>query len=86
MDGRQVQSQGTTLLREHPLYTAPPVITAAEAAALFHKTARSWRNWDAAGKVPRPIRIGRSTFWRPEEIEAWIAAGCPDRETWELRR
>jgi predicted DNA-binding transcriptional regulator AlpA len=62
------------------------VLTAAEAAAIFHKSARSWHNWDATGKIPRPIRIGRSTYWRPEELQAWIAAGCPDRESWELQK
>ena len=37
----------------------PLVLTAAEAAAIFHKSARTWRNWDSTGKIPRPIRIGR---------------------------
>jgi predicted DNA-binding transcriptional regulator AlpA len=64
---------------------ASSLLTAAEAAAIFRKSARSWRNWDATGQIPRPIRIGRSTFWRAEEIDAWIAAGCPDREVWEDR-
>jgi len=40
--------------------------------------------WDAAGKVPMPVRIGRSTFWRPSELHAWIAAGCPNRVTWQI--
>jgi predicted DNA-binding transcriptional regulator AlpA len=60
------------------------VITAEEAAAIFQKSARTWRNWDATGKTPRPIRIGRSTFWRRDEILAWFTEGCPDRETWEF--
>jgi predicted DNA-binding transcriptional regulator AlpA len=64
--------------------TSPLILTAAAAAAIFHKSARSWHNWNATGKVPRPIRIGRSTFWRREEILAWFTAGCPDRETWEF--
>jgi predicted DNA-binding transcriptional regulator AlpA len=62
------------------------LLTAAEAAAIFRKSARSWRNWNATGKIPRPIRIGRSTFWRPEEIEAWLSFGCPDRESWEQQK
>ena len=66
--------------------TSSLILTAAEAAAIFRKSARSWRNWDATGKNPRPIRIGRSTFWRPEELKAWLAAGCPDRETWEHQK
>jgi predicted DNA-binding transcriptional regulator AlpA len=64
----------------------PLVLTAEEAAAIFKKSARAWRNWDATGKTPRPIRIGRSTYWQPEELQAWIAAGCPNREIWEQQK
>ena len=76
-------------VRENPLLgeiaSSSLILTAAEAAALFRKAIRTWRTWDSSGKIPRPIRIGRSVFWRQEEIDAWVAAGCPDREAWELR-
>jgi predicted DNA-binding transcriptional regulator AlpA len=62
------------------------LMTAPQAAALLGRSLRTWRVWDAAGKIPRAIRIGRSTFWRPEELKAWVAARCPDRETWEAMR
>jgi predicted DNA-binding transcriptional regulator AlpA len=64
---------------------APAVLlmTAREAAALCGTSPRTWRTWDAAGRIPRALHIGRSTFWRPEELKAWVAAGCPDRATWE---
>jgi prophage regulatory protein len=62
------------------------VLTAAEAAAMFQKSVRTWRTWDAAGKIPKPIRVGRAMYWRPEELKAWVAAGCPNRETWEAMR
>jgi len=32
--------------------------------------------------IPQPVRIGRSLYWRTEELKAWVAAGCPDRGTW----
>lgn len=35
-----------------------------------------WR-LQSAGKLPRPVRIGRSTRWRLEEIREWIERGCP---------
>jgi prophage regulatory protein len=60
--------------------------TAVDAAAMFHKSPRTWRTWDSTGRIPRPIRIGRTTYWRPEELQAWVAAGCPDRETWETQQ
>ena len=61
----------------------PLLLTAREAAALCGKSLRAWRTWDAAGKIPRPVRVGRSTLWRYDELHAWVAAGCPDRQLWE---
>ena len=29
------------------------------------------------GRVPPPIRIGKSARWLRTEIETWIADGCP---------
>ena len=61
----------------------PLLVRAQDAAALCSTSARTWRAWDVAGKIPAPIRIGRRVFWRPDELQAWVAAGCPDRVTWE---
>lgn len=30
-----------------------------------------------AGRMPRPIKLGALVRWRRDELEAWIAAGCP---------
>ena len=62
---------------------APLLLRAHEAAALCAVALRTWRSWDAAGKIPQPVRIGRSTLWRAEELRQWIAAGCPRRQQWE---
>lgn len=37
---------------------------------------------DKAGRIPMPIKIGRSVRWRRLEIEAWVEAGCPNRSRW----
>jgi prophage regulatory protein len=31
----------------------------------------------AAGKLPAPVRLGGSVRWRVNEIDSWVAAGCP---------
>lgn len=59
------------------------LLTATEAASLCRKSVRTWRAWDAGGLVPRPVRIGRSVFWRADELQAWIAAKCPARAEWD---
>ena len=64
---------------------APLLLTAQQAAALCGRTLRTWRSWDAAGYVPRPVRVGRSLFWRSDELRAWIDAGCPRRDVWSVR-
>lgn len=61
----------------------PLLLRAADAARLCKVSLRTWRAWDATGKVPQPVRIGRAVFWRLDELRAWVAAGYPDRETWQ---
>ena len=63
---------------------APPLLlTARQAAALCGKSLRTWRSWDSAGVIPRPVRIRRCTLWRADELREWIEAGCPNRQQWE---
>jgi len=62
------------------------LVTAKQAAAMCGKSLRTWRASDAAGWIPRPVRINRSTLWRVDELRAWVAAGCPRRDEWELRQ
>ncbi len=62
------------------------LITARRAAAICGKSLRTWRTWDAAGWIPRPVRIGRSTLWRADELREWVNVGCPRRAEWEARQ
>ena len=32
----------------------------------------------SAGKLPTPVRLGGVVRWRVADIDAWVAAGCPD--------
>jgi prophage regulatory protein len=38
---------------------------------------------NSCGKIPAPIRIGGAVRWDAAEIADWLAAGAPDRKTWE---
>ena len=62
------------------------LITAKRAAQMCGKSLRTWRTWDSAGMIPQPVRIGRSTLWRLDELRSWVEAGCPRRAEWEARR
>ena len=65
---------------------SPLLLTAKQAASICGKSLRTWRTWDAAGWIPRPVRIGRSTLWRADELREWVTAGCPRRAEWEARK
>jgi RNA polymerase sigma factor (sigma-70 family) len=69
-----------------PQESAPLLISARAAAVMCGRSERTWRTWDSAGLIPQPVRIGRNTLWRQAELQAWIAAGCPCREDWEIHR
>ena len=62
------------------------LLKSAQAAERFGCSVRTWRTWNRAGQTPPPVRIGRSLYWQPNELEAWIEAGCPDRATWIAQR
>lgn len=67
--------------------TIEAVLIDANAAARMCSMHRaSWYKAVAGGKAPASVRIGRMVRWRLEEIEAWIAAGCPPRDKWEAMR
>lgn len=34
----------------------------------------------SAGRLPAPIRLGRSVRWRESLIDEWLRAGCPAAE------
>jgi predicted DNA-binding transcriptional regulator AlpA len=61
----------------------PLVVDAKRLARLLGCGLRTVRSWNAAGRLPKPVRVGRRVFWRTVEICAWIDAGAPSRETWE---
>ena len=55
-------------------------------ATMLGRSSRSIYRDDAAGRMPRPIKLGGSKKWRQAEIREWIAAGCPNRQKWETSR
>jgi prophage regulatory protein len=64
----------------------PEQVSAGKAARLAGVSEATWWRLHAAGKVPRPNKLGFRTLWRIREIRDWIAAGCPDRRTWEAQQ
>lgn len=65
---------------------SPLVVDARRLARLLCCGLRTVRTWDAAGKLPAPIRIGGRVVWRVDEIRSWLAVGAPRRDEWETRK
>lgn len=61
-------------------------VSATELATCLGVSLRHVRRLDALGKLPEPIRLGRSVRWPVAEIDAWLAAGAPDRHKWNAMR
>ncbi len=62
------------------------LLPAREAALVCGISLRTWRMWDSLGYTPQPVHIGRSLFWKYQELVAWIDAGCPKRDDWAYRK
>jgi predicted DNA-binding transcriptional regulator AlpA len=62
----------------------PLLLTADQAAALCGVSGATWYRMASAGRCPASVRLSRGCVrWRRDELTDWIAAGCPDRKTWE---
>lgn len=63
--------------------TAEKLLTAQAVGEMLSLSKRQIFRLNSSGKIPAPIRIGGAVRWSAEEISAWLAAGAPDRKTWE---
>ena len=62
----------------------PLLVTADQASTMCGISSASWYRMASAGRCPAPVRLSRGCVrWRAEELQEWIAAGCPDRRIWE---
>ena len=58
------------------------LLSAVEAAALLGIGRTHFYGLHASGQVPLPVKLGRRTLWRKDELTAWVNAGCPARDKW----
>jgi predicted DNA-binding transcriptional regulator AlpA len=64
----------------------PMGVEAAQAARLCGVSRATWYSLRKAGRVPRPVRLGRRVLWRVEELREWMAAGCPPLSRWDAAK
>lgn len=59
------------------------LLTSDALARMLQISKRSLMRLRSAGKLPRPVRLGRSVRWRTVEIREWVDAGCPAMSVWQ---
>lgn len=61
-------------------------IDAIEVSRLLCISSRHVSNLNKTGRMPRPLKLGRSARWDLRELCDWLAAGAPSRDEWEAMR
>jgi predicted DNA-binding transcriptional regulator AlpA len=73
-------TQNTPIVLERPLATARPWLVCGISRG-------QWYKLSASGRTPLPVRLGtRRPVFLIEELESWLRAGAPDRQTWMRMR
>lgn len=62
------------------------LLPAGDAARLLNISERHFYKLHSGGRLPRPVRLGRSVRWRAKELQEWLDAGAPSHARWENMR
>jgi predicted DNA-binding transcriptional regulator AlpA len=54
--------------------THPEVFSIEELAESFGVTPKTVRGWNASGRGPKRIKIGRRVFYRQSDVAEWLSA------------
>ena len=63
--------------------TAMELLSVRELANRMKVSTRHVWSLLSSGRLPEPVRVGRSVRWRADDIDQWIRLGCPNREKFE---
>ena len=64
----------------------PLLLDAKQAAAMLNIGRTHLYALHSSGQLPLPLRLGRRTLWRADELKKWVLAGCPSRQKWITMR
>jgi predicted DNA-binding transcriptional regulator AlpA len=64
--------------RSAPSDTPSLLLSARMLAKRLAVSVRTLWRLRSSGKLPEPVRLGGAVRWRAADIDAWVAAGCPD--------
>ena len=59
------------------------LLSASQAAALLGIGRSHFYSLHSSGRIgPLPVRLGRRTLWRRDELMEWTRKNCPSRDKW----
>lgn len=64
----------------------PIAFPAADAARFIGVSPSHFYALQKTGRLPLPVRLGRCVRWRRAELSAWMDAGCPALERWNVMK
>lgn len=68
----------------HVQGSLPLTLSCADLARELKASTKTIQRMNDAGALPQPVTVGaRSLRWVRQTIVEWLAAGCPDRATFE---
>ena len=70
-------------VQERDVANPTELMTVGDVARSLRLSVRATWRANATGFLPRPLKVGRATRWRSEELTAWVRAGMPTRSVWE---
>jgi predicted DNA-binding transcriptional regulator AlpA len=62
--------------------TRDPLLSKKDLAKRLGVSTRTIDRRRSAGDILEPVGGAGQPRWRPDEVDAWIAAGCPRAEVW----
>ena len=54
------------------------MLNVGDVAKLLRCSARTVYRLSDSGRMPRPVKLGALVRWPREQVEGWIAEGCPN--------
>ncbi len=63
--------------------TTEKLLRAVDVGRILNLSKRQIFRLNSSGKIPAPLRIGGAVRWAESTIAEWLAAGAPDRKTFE---
>lgn len=63
-----------------------PMLTRADMAKRLRVSTTQVSRLVHAGRIPRPIELGKLFRWDADDVEAWSKAGGPTHDEWEAMK